>query len=144
MNRFAVFGKASKRRFWPRWKEDMGAVSFYAVVADAQELYVLEFPTPTKPTKHRLRREGNRRGKHAERLAMAEQRVDQPQAATANGAHPQAATLAYTGSKYNTQELSAAAAELLSNLEADGTYKHCDGGKGLHAGGPAETTDDAG
>ena len=38
-------------------------------------------------------------------------------------------TLLYTGSKYNTQELSAA--ELLSNLEADGAAEH--GDKVLHA-----------
>ena len=110
-----------------------------AVVDSCDHKIVTEKVDTTQVTKHRRRSDGNHRGKHAERLAMAEQRVDQPQAATANGVHPQAATLAYTGSKYNTQELSAT--ELLCNLEADGASEH--GGKVLHAGGLTETTDNA-
>ena len=110
-----------------------------AVVDSCDHKIVTEKVDTSQVTKHRRRSDGNHQGKHAERLAMAERKGEQPQAATENGAHPQVAIPAYTGSKYNTQEISAT--ELLCNLETDGASEH--GGKVLHAGGPAETTDDA-
>ena len=47
-----------------------------AVVASCEHEIVTEKVDTSQVTKHRRRSDGNHRGKHAERVAMAEQRVD--------------------------------------------------------------------